>query len=74
MDKYTISGTEEAVRVQRAEERTREISNCVDAAVKEAEDQHRLAEIQRRLDKALFDKVDHAVASEFKVSLRYTEL
>lgn len=55
--------------MQRAEERTREISNCVDAAVKEAEDQHRLAEIQRRLDKALFDKVDHAVASEFKVSL-----
>lgn len=60
--------------MQRAEERTREISNCVDAAVKEAEDQHRLAEIQKRLDKALFDKVDHAVASEFKVSSNLQQL
>lgn len=55
------------MRVKRAEERSREILSFVNAAVKEAEDQHRLAEIQRRLDKAPFDKVDHHMATEFKV-------
>lgn len=68
LEKYTESGTEELLRVQQAEERSKEISNFVDASVKVAEDQHRLAEIQRRLDKSLFDKVDHAVATEFRVS------
>lgn len=69
LEKYTESGTEELLRVQQAEERSKEISNFVDASVREAEDQHRLAEIQRRLDKSLFDKVDHAVATEFRVSI-----
>lgn len=68
--KYTSSGTEEAMKVQRAWERSKEILNYVNAAVKEAEDQHRLAEIQRRLDKAPFDKVvDHPMANEFRVSI-----
>ncbi|KAG8266997.1 Rho guanyl-nucleotide exchange factor activity protein [Homalodisca vitripennis] len=66
LDKYTVCGTEEAMRIQRAEERSREILNYVNMAVKEAEDQHRLADIQRRLDKAPFDKADHPLASEFK--------
>uniref|UniRef100_A0A1B6C0U4 Rho guanine nucleotide exchange factor 12 n=1 Tax=Clastoptera arizonana TaxID=38151 RepID=A0A1B6C0U4_9HEMI len=66
LEKYTTNGTEEAVRVTKAEERSREILNYVNAAVKEAEDQHRLAEIQRRLDKSSFDKFDHPLASEFR--------
>ncbi|XP_054285231.1 rho guanine nucleotide exchange factor 12 [Macrosteles quadrilineatus] len=66
LEKYTTAGTEEAVRVTRAEERSREILNYVNTAVKEAEDQYRLAEIQRRLDRASFDKVDHAMAHEFR--------
>lgn len=71
--KYTTSGTEEAMKVQRAWERSKEILNYVNAAVKEAEDQHRLAEIQRRLDKGPFDKVvDHPMANEFKVSVHST--
>lgn len=55
----------------RAEERSREILNYVNTAVKEAEDQYRLAEIQRRLDRASFDKVDHAMAHEFRVSITF---
>lgn len=54
----------------RAEERSREILNFVNASVKEADDQHRLAEIQRRLDKSPFDKVDNPLASEFRVSIK----
>ncbi|XP_073986570.1 rho guanine nucleotide exchange factor 2 isoform X3 [Rhodnius prolixus] len=64
--KYTEAETEEEIRVKRALERSKEILNHVDAAVKEAEDQQRLAEIQRRLDKSPFDKVDHPIAVEFK--------
>ncbi|XP_075211643.1 rho guanine nucleotide exchange factor 2 isoform X3 [Lycorma delicatula] len=64
--KYTASGTEEAESVLRAVERSKEILNFVDKAVKEAEDQHRLAEIQRRLDKTPFDKADNPLANEFK--------
>lgn len=41
--------------------------NFVDSAIKEAENQSRLAEIQRRLDTGPFDKVDHPIVSEFKV-------
>lgn len=69
--KYTEAETEEEIRVKRALERSKEILNHVDAAVKEAEDQQRLAEIQRRLDKSPFDKVDHPIAVEFKVSIFY---
>ncbi|RZF41035.1 hypothetical protein LSTR_LSTR002667 [Laodelphax striatellus] len=67
--KYTPNGTEEAAQVQRAVERSKEILNFVDKAVKEAEDQHRLAEIQRRLDKTPFDKADNPLASEFRGAL-----
>jgi len=39
----------------------------VNAAVKDAADYHRLNDIQRRLDKGPFDKIDHLSANEFKV-------
>ncbi|XP_059480825.1 rho guanine nucleotide exchange factor 12 isoform X2 [Neocloeon triangulifer] len=56
----------ERAGVQRALERSKEIVNHVNASVKDAADQHRLHEIQRRLDKGSFEKADHSLAAEFK--------
>jgi hypothetical protein len=53
--------------LQRVLERSKEILNDVNAAVKDAADCHRLNDIQRRLDKGPFDKIDHLSANEFKV-------
>ncbi|XP_023714771.1 rho guanine nucleotide exchange factor 12 isoform X5 [Cryptotermes secundus] len=64
--KYTEEDTEELVSVLRAVERSREILNHVNQAVREAEDIQRLTEIQRRLDKSGFEKVEHPMAGEFK--------
>ncbi|BES88380.1 Regulator of G protein signalling-like domain [Nesidiocoris tenuis] len=65
--KYTPKEEEEEIsRLKIAIERSKELLNHVDMAVKEAEDGHRLAEIQRRLDKSLFEKTDHPIAQEFK--------
>jgi hypothetical protein len=65
--KYTEEDTEELVSVLRAVERSKEILNNVNQAVREAEDIQRLTEIQRRLDKSGFEKVEHPMAGEFKV-------
>jgi hypothetical protein len=65
--KYTEEDTEELVSVLRAVERSKEILNHVNQAVREAEDIQRLTEIQRRLDKSGFEKVEHPMAGEFKV-------
>ncbi|XP_014249554.1 rho guanine nucleotide exchange factor 11 isoform X3 [Cimex lectularius] len=64
--KNTTSNDEEREKVNTAFERSKEILNHVDMAVKEAEDQNRLAEIQKRLDKSGFDKNENALAAEFK--------
>ncbi|XP_069677128.1 rho guanine nucleotide exchange factor 12 isoform X3 [Periplaneta americana] len=64
--KYTEEDTEESRSVQRAVERSKEILNHVNQAVREAEDNQRLSDIQRRLDKSGFEKVEHPMAGEFK--------
>ncbi|KAJ9582237.1 hypothetical protein L9F63_003366, partial [Diploptera punctata] len=64
--KYTEEDTEELLSLQKAVERSKEILNFVNQAVKEAEDLQRLTEIQKRLDKSGFEKVEHPMASEFK--------
>lgn len=66
--RHTREDSEDYGAVQRAIERAREILNHVDIAIKEAEDKHRLAELQRRIDRAPFDKSDHPIAVEFRVS------
>lgn len=48
----------EYVKVQRALERTKEILNYVNVAVREAEDNHKLVGIQKRIDRSAFDKSD----------------
>lgn len=65
--KYTEEDTEELISVLRAVERSKEILNHVNQAVREAEDIQRLTDIQKRLDKSGFEKVEHPMASEFKV-------
>ncbi|XP_046445839.1 uncharacterized protein LOC124195459 isoform X9 [Daphnia pulex] len=64
--KYTQPRSEEMTLVRRCLERSREILNKVNQAIKEAENYNRLVDIQRRLDKSAFEKSDHAIANELK--------
>lgn len=65
----TPSGaTDELHKLKRAVERSKEILNYVNRAVKEAEDAGRLQDLQKRLDKTAFDKLDHPISMEFRVS------
>ncbi|XP_066907035.1 rho guanine nucleotide exchange factor 12 isoform X2 [Halyomorpha halys] len=58
--------SEEVNRLQRALERSKEVLNHVDSAIKEAENHNRLLEIQRRLDTSSYDRTDHPTSTEFK--------
>ncbi|KAI5741903.1 hypothetical protein M8J77_000951 [Diaphorina citri] len=64
--KYTVDNENELTKVKRALDRSKEILNYVNQAVKEAEDQHRLAEIQKRLDRTPFEKVDNPLVNEYR--------
>ncbi|KAJ8683003.1 hypothetical protein QAD02_018795 [Eretmocerus hayati] len=65
--KYTSEQNDkERTAVLRALERSREILSRVNQAVREAEDYHRLSEIQRTIDRSAFDKVEHPSVAEFK--------
>lgn len=65
--KYTSEQNEkERAAVLRSLERSREILSRVNQAVREAEDYHRLAEIQRLIDRSAFDKFEHPCVQEFK--------
>ncbi|XP_076394107.1 rho guanine nucleotide exchange factor 2 isoform X3 [Megachile rotundata] len=65
--KYTPeSNDKERTAVLRSLERSKEILSRVNQAVREAEDYHRLAEIQRTIDRTAFDKFDHPTVQEFK--------
>lgn len=69
--KYSPKGSEEEKSVQQAVERSKDILNYVNQAVRAVEDHQRLAEIQKRLDKSAFEKVDHPMTNEFKVHKNY---
>lgn len=64
--KYTNSSTPEHTNLLRALDRSKDILNAVNQAVKEAEDNHRLQELQRKIDRGPFDKVDNPMTQEFK--------
>uniref|UniRef100_A0A8D9EQ02 Rho guanine nucleotide exchange factor 12 n=1 Tax=Cacopsylla melanoneura TaxID=428564 RepID=A0A8D9EQ02_9HEMI len=64
--KYSTDNELEETRVKRALIRSKEILNFVNQAVKEADDEHRLAEIQKRLDRTQFEKVDNPLVNEFR--------
>ncbi|XP_067143526.1 rho guanine nucleotide exchange factor 11-like isoform X3 [Centruroides vittatus] len=64
--KYTVPNTEEHSNLMKALECSRQILSYVNQAVKEAENQHRLNEIQKKLDKSALEKVDHPIAHNYK--------
>jgi len=59
----------EYIKVQRALERSKEILNQVNVAVKEEEDLQKLQGIQKRIDRSAFDKLDFSVSQEFRVTI-----
>lgn len=58
---------EELSHIKRAVERSKTILNHVNQAVREAENELRLSEIQKKLDASQFEKVDHPLSLEYKV-------
>lgn len=65
--KYTPdSNDKEKAAVVRSLERSKEILQHVNQAVREAEDHQRLFEIQRNIDRTSFDKFDHPTVVEFR--------
>lgn len=65
--KYTPDNNEkEKAAVLRSLERSKEILSRVNEAVKEADDNQRLTDIQRAIDRSAFDKFDHPTVQEFK--------
>lgn len=61
----------EYIKVQRALERSKEILNQVNVAVKEEEDLQKLQGIQKRIDRSAFDKLDFSVSHEFRVTISF---
>jgi len=58
----------ELSHIKRAVERSKTILNHVNQAVREAEDELRLSEIQKKLDASQFEKIDHPLSLEYKVN------
>ncbi|GFU54515.1 rho guanine nucleotide exchange factor 12 [Nephila pilipes] len=64
--KYTPPNTQELTDLQRAVDCSKEILVHVDSAIKEAENRHRLLDLQKKMDKGSFEKVEHPVVQSFK--------
>lgn len=65
---YFTANTQELTDLQRAVDCSKEILVHVDSAIKEAENTHRLLDIQKKMDKSSFEKVvEHPVVQSFKV-------
>lgn len=58
----------EVKKLKQAYQRSRDILNHVNEAAKEAQYRARLEEIQRHLDTSMFEKVDHPIVNDFKVT------
>ncbi|GIY24324.1 hypothetical protein CDAR_266562 [Caerostris darwini] len=64
--KYTPPNTQELTDLQRAVDCSKEILVHVDSAIKEAENTHRLLDMQKKMDKSSFEKIEHPVVQSFK--------
>ncbi|KAG1693951.1 Rho guanine nucleotide exchange factor 12 [Nymphon striatum] len=64
--KYSTGGTDEHKKVLRAVDCSKKILNFVNQSVKEAENKQRLLELQKKIDRSHFDKVDHPISHEFR--------
>jgi len=60
---------EDLTNIKRSFERSKIILNHVNQAVREAEDELRLSGIQKKLDAAPFEKVDHLLSLKYKVKI-----
>lgn len=66
---YFIATTTEHANLMRAVECSKDILNYVNQAVKEAENYQRLVDFQKKVDRGPFDKFDHPVSHDFRVSI-----
>ncbi|KAM8921486.1 rho guanine nucleotide exchange factor 11 [Pelodytes ibericus] len=64
--KHTEVGTQEHEKLYRCRDRCRDILKYVNESVKEAENEHRLAEYQKRLDTTSLERSNNPLAAEFK--------
>ncbi|XP_063173045.1 rho guanine nucleotide exchange factor 11 [Candoia aspera] len=64
--KHTSGQTPEHRKLCRARDRCREVLRCVNEAVRQAENQHRLEAYQKRLDAASLERTSNPIAAEFK--------
>ncbi|XP_041429471.1 rho guanine nucleotide exchange factor 11 isoform X2 [Xenopus laevis] len=64
--KHTDSGTQEHEKLYRCRDRCRDILKYVNESVKQAENEHRLAEYQKRLDASHLERSNNPLAAEFK--------
>lgn len=55
-------------KLRQSHDRSKEILNHVNEAAKIACNRARLEDIQRHLDSSYFERTDHAIVNEFKVS------
>lgn len=65
--KYSKNNLKEEKSLFRAVERSKEIVNRIDEAIKEAADEDLMADVQKRLDKSAFDKIEHPMCTDVKV-------
>ncbi|XP_053330671.1 rho guanine nucleotide exchange factor 11 [Spea bombifrons] len=64
--KHTEAGTQEHLKLCRCRDRCRDILKYVNESVKQAENTHRLAEYQKRLDTTSLERTHNPLAAEFK--------
>ncbi|XP_063295747.1 rho guanine nucleotide exchange factor 11 isoform X3 [Pelobates fuscus] len=64
--KHTEPGTQDYEKLYRCRDRCRDILKYVNESVKQAENEHRLAEYQKRLDATSFERSNNPLAAEFK--------
>ncbi|XP_076335104.1 rho guanine nucleotide exchange factor 11-like isoform X2 [Tachypleus tridentatus] len=64
--KYSAPNTEEYANLLQAVDCSKQILAYVNQAVKESENYHRLCELQKRMDRSAFEKVDSVVTQNYK--------
>ncbi|XP_022249398.1 rho guanine nucleotide exchange factor 11-like isoform X1 [Limulus polyphemus] len=64
--KYTPQNSEEHSRLLRAVHCSKQILAYVNQAVKEAENEHRLSELQKKMDRSAFEKVEAPIVQNYR--------
>lgn len=69
LSKSSPEMVDELSKLKQAHIRSKEILNHVNEAAKEAYNKARLEDIQRHLDTSQFERTDHPIVAEFRVSI-----